>query len=155
MFRDITPLLACPAAFADAVRRLADRFRDHHVEVIAAAEARGFLFAAPLALELGAGLVPIRKAGKLPFTTISHTYDLEYGTDVVQMHVDAIRPGASVLMVDDLLATGGTMEACCHLVEKAGGRVVGCGFVIELAGFPPPSVSPRYEPFSLIRYEGM
>ena len=154
LFRDITPLLASPAAFGDAVRRLAERFRDRRIEIVAAAEARGFLFAGPVAIELHAGLVPIRKKGKLPFTTISHTYDLEYGSDTVEMHVDAIRPGASVLMVDDLLATGGTMEACCRLVEKAGGRVVGCAFAIELAGFHAAERLARYEPFSLIRYEG-
>jgi adenine phosphoribosyltransferase len=155
LFRDITPLLANPAAFRDAVRRLAERFRHRRVDVVAAAEARGFLFAGPLALELHAGLVPIRKKGKLPFATLSHTYDLEYGSDTVQMHVDAIRSGANVLMVDDLLATGGTMEACCRLVEKAGGRVVGCAFVIELAGFHAAERLARFEPFSLIRYEGL
>ena len=154
LFRDITPLLASPVAFREAVRRLADHFRQGKVEVVAAAEARGFLFAGPLAQELQAGLVPIRKKGKLPFTTISHTYDLEYGSDTVQMHVDALRPGASVLLIDDLLATGGTMEACCHLVEKAGGRVVGCGFVIELAGFRAAERLAAYHPYSLIRYEG-
>ena len=154
LFRDITPLLANPAAFCEAVYRLAEHFRARKVEVVAAAEARGFLFAAPLALALQAGLVPIRKKGKLPFATISYTYDLEYGSDTVQMHVDAIRPGASVLLVDDLLATGGTMEACCHLVEKAGGRVAGCAFVIELAGFRAAERLARYDPFSLIRYEG-
>ena len=154
LFRDITPLLANPAALREAVHRLAGHFRARKVEVVAAAEARGFLFAAPLALELQAGLVPIRKKGKLPFATISYTYDLEYGSDTVQMHVDAIRPGANVLLVDDLLATGGTMEACCRLVEKAGGRVVGCAFVIELAGFRAAERLARYDPFSLIRYEG-
>lgn len=154
LFRDITPLLANPAALREAVDRLAGHFRARKVEVVAAAEARGFLFAAPLALELQAGLVPIRKKGKLPFATISYTYDLEYGSDTVQMHVDAIRPGANVLLVDDLLATGGTMEACCRLVEKAGGRVVGCAFVIELAGFRAAERLARYDPFSLIRYEG-
>lgn len=153
LFRDITPLLASPAAFREAVQRLAERFRDRRVEVVAAAEARGFLFAAPLALELQAALVPIRKRGKLPFSTISHTYELEYGTDTVEMHVDAIRPGARVLVVDDLLATGGTVEACCRLVEKAGGRVVGCALVIELAGLRGAQRLAGYEVFSLIRYD--
>ena len=154
LFRDITPLLASPAAFREAVRQLADRFRARKVEVVAAAEARGFLFAAPVAVELQAGLVPIRKKGKLPFSTISYTYDLEYGTDTLQMHVDAVPPGASVLMVDDLLATGGTMGACCRLVEKAGARVVGCAFLVELAGLRGAEKLSKYETFSLIRYEG-
>ena len=134
LFRDITPLLASPEAFGEAVRRMAERFRTQKIDVIAAAEARGFLFAAPLALELDTALVPIRKPGKLPFETMSHTYDLEYGTDTLGIHADAIPPDAKVLVVDDLLATGGTVEACCRLVEKAGGEVVACAFVIELVG---------------------
>lgn len=134
LYRDITPLLAEPQAFRQAVLQLADAFRDTRPEVIAAAEARGFLFAAPLALEMNAGLVPIRKRGKLPFKTLSHTYDLEYGTDTLEIHCDAIPARARVLVLDDVLATGGTMEACCQLVEKAGGVVVGCGFLLELLG---------------------
>ena len=119
LFRDITPLLASPQAFRKAVCELVERMRDFQVDAVAAVEARGFLFAAPLAIELGAQLVPIRKAGKLPYGTISHTYDLEYGSDTLEMHVDALTPGASVVVVDDLLATGGTVEASCRLVEKA------------------------------------
>ena len=124
----------------------------HRKVVIAAAEARGFLFAAPLALELDAALVPIRKPGKLPFETISHTYELEYGTDTLEIHVDAIPPGAEVLVVDDLLATGGTVEACCKLVEKAGGKVLACAFVIELAGLRGAEKIAGYEHVSLIRF---
>jgi len=153
LFRDITPLLASPRALREAVRQMAEYFCDRQIEVIAAAEARGFLFAAPLALELGAALVPIRKPGKLPYETISHTYELEYGTDTLEMHVDAVPPGAKVLVVDDLLATGGTVEACCKLVEKAGGTVVACAFVIELAGLGGARKIAPYEYVSLIRYE--
>src|SRR3990172_10864020 len=112
LFRDITPLLASPRALRQAVHQMAEQFRDRQIDVVAAAEARGFLFAAPLALELNAALVPVRKPGKLPYKTLSHTYELEYGTDTLQMHADAIPPGANVLVVDDLLATPATLHAC-------------------------------------------
>jgi adenine phosphoribosyltransferase len=153
LFRDITPLLASPEALRQAVRQLADHFRGRKIDAIAAAEARGFLFAAPLALELGTALVPIRKPGKLPSETIAHTYELEYGTDTLEIHADAFPPGANVLVVDDLLATGGTVEACCRLVEKAGGTVVACAFVIELAGLKGAEKIAPYEYISLIRYD--
>jgi adenine phosphoribosyltransferase len=153
LFRDVTPLLASPAVFRGAVRQMADHFHGRGVNVVAAAEARGFLFAGPLALELDAALVPIRKPGKLPFKTMSHSYSLEYGTDTLEMHVDAIQPGATVLVVDDLLATGGTAEACCHMIEKAGGRVVGCVFVIELLDCAGAEKLSKYETFSLVKYE--
>ena len=132
LFRDITPLLASPDAFRQAVCRLAHFARDHKIEAVAAAEARGFLFAAPLAFELGIPLIPIRKRGKLPYHTLSYTYDLEYGSDTMEMHADAVAPGARVLVVDDLLATGGTMDACCRLIERAGGQIAACAFLIEL-----------------------
>jgi adenine phosphoribosyltransferase len=151
LFRDITPLLQDPVAFRQAVREMGDRVRDLKVDLVAAAEARGFLFAAPLAIELQAGLVPIRKHGKLPYKTIAHTYDLEYGSDTLEIHVDAIRPGANVLVVDDLLATGGTVDACCRLVEMAGGNVVGCMFLVELAAFGGVEKVRRYNTISLIR----
>ena len=135
LFRDITPLLQSPVAFQETIRQLAEPFRGQGIDLIAAAEARGFIFAAPLALEINAGLIPIRKPGKLPGKTLSHTYELEYGTDTLQVHADAIiRPGCKVLMVDDLLATGGTIAACCTMIERAGGVVAGCAFVIELVG---------------------
>jgi len=153
LFRDITPLLAAPKAFRRAVEALAERFRHRGVDVVAAAEARGFLFAAPLALELEAALVPVRKPGKLPCQTLSYSYDLEYGTDTLEIHADAIQPGAKVLVVDDLLATGGTIEACCRLVEKAGGRVIGCAFVIELGELSGAAKIAQYEVVSLIRYD--
>ena len=132
MFRDITPLLRDPAAFREAVRRMCEPHEKGSVDVVVGAESRGFIFAGAMALELGAGFVPVRKKGKLPFKTTSATYDLEYGTDTLQMHTDAISGGTRVLMVDDLLATGGTMAACCRMVEEAGGRIVGIEFLIEL-----------------------
>jgi adenine phosphoribosyltransferase len=132
LFIDVTPLLGDAAAFHQAVTEMANPFRSMKIDVVAAAEARGFIFAAPVALQLNAALVPIRKPKKLPSKTLSYTYDLEYGSDTLEIHADAITPGAKVLVVDDLLATGGTIEACCKLVEKAGGTVVGCDFLIEL-----------------------
>jgi adenine phosphoribosyltransferase len=152
IFRDITPLLGNAAAFHRAVMDLANPFRMKKIDVVAAAEARGFIFAAPVALELNAALVPIRKPKKLPSKTLSHTYDLEYGSDTLEIHADAIKPGAKVLVIDDLLATGGTVDACCQLVEKAGGTVVGCAFLIELAGFNGAEKIAKYQTVSLIRY---
>ncbi|MDR0609018.1 MAG: adenine phosphoribosyltransferase [Planctomycetaceae bacterium] len=133
LFYDITTLIQKGDAFRETVRQLAEKVKLWgSIDLIAAPEARGFIFAAPLAAELGAGLIPIRKPGKLPFKTVSKSYDLEYGTNTVQMNIDAIQPGKRVLLVDDLLATGGTMEACRQLVTESGGHVVGAAFVIEL-----------------------
>jgi adenine phosphoribosyltransferase len=132
LFRDITPLLADPEAFAAAVDALCDGFAGIGVEYVAAVEARGFIFGAAVARKLGVGFVPIRKQGKLPFKTESVSYDLEYGTDTLEVHSDAIRRGEKVLMVDDLLATGGTMAAACKLIEKIGGQIAGITFLIEL-----------------------
>lgn len=151
-FRDITPLLKSPAAFGETIRRFADHFRGHRVDLIAAAEARGFIFAAPLALELNAGFVPVRKPGKLPFETHSFHYELEYGTDTLEVHADGLQPGQRVLLVDDLLATGGTMAACCRLTEQCGATVVGCAFVIELVDLAGAKKLTPYEVYSLIRY---
>ena len=153
LFRDITPLLASPDAFSTAIRHLAEHFRDVDIDVVVAAEARGFIFAAPLALELGIGFVPIRKPGKLPFETHVFNYELEYGTDTLEMHTDGAQAGQNVLVVDDLLATGGTVEACCQLLEKTGAHVVGCAFLIELAGLGGLERIAPHEAFSLIRYE--
>jgi len=133
MFRDITPLLATPEAFGRAVQAFADAFRDARPTTILAAESRGFIFAAPLALELGAAFIPVRKPGKLPFQTRKHSYDLEYGSDTLEMHIDAVTPASRVLLIDDLLATGGTIEACLKLAQESGAEVVGCGFLIELS----------------------
>ena len=132
LFRDITPLLADAKAFAAAIDALCVGFTDVGVEYVAAVEARGFIFGAAVARKLGVGFVPIRKKSKLPFKTESITYDLEYGTDTLEVHNDAVKKGAKVLMVDDLLATGGTMAAACKLIEKIGGQIVGISFLIEL-----------------------
>src|SRR5207249_388404 len=132
LFKDITPLLATPDAFRHAVNLLAEHYRGQAVDAVASAEARGFLFAAPLALELNKPLVPLRKPGKLPYQTHSFSYELEYGNAELHVHIDAVTPGARVLLVDDVLATGGTMRAGCQLVEMAGGQVAGCAFLIEL-----------------------
>ena len=133
LFRDITPLLGNPDAFAAAIDALCADFVEAGVDYVAAIEARGFIFGGAVAKKLGVGFVPIRKKGKLPFETESITYALEYGTDTLEVHSDAVSRGAKVLMVDDLLATGGTMVAACKLIEKAGGQIVGITFLIELS----------------------
>lgn len=153
LFYDITPLLGCPQVFRQAVEDMAAQAQPLKVDVVAAAEARGFLFAAPIALELGVPLVPIRKPGKLPYKTMAHTYDLEYGSDTLEVHIDAVSPGASVLVVDDLLATGGTVEACCRLIEKMGGKVAGCAFLIELVGLGGAKRLVEYPLISLLKLE--
>ena len=152
LFRDITPLLASPDALREAVHRLAAPFRDQKIDAIVAAEARGFIFAAPLALELNIGFVPIRKPGKLPFDTHSFHYELEYGTDTLEMHVDGVGSGDRVLVVDDLLATGGTVEACLELLANVGAEVTGCAFVIELEGLNGAEKLKPHEVVSLIKY---
>jgi adenine phosphoribosyltransferase len=152
IFKDITPLLADPAAFQHAIKLLSDHYRDKHIDAVAAAEARGFLFAAPLALQLKKPLIPLRKPGKLPFRTYSLKYELEYGTAELQMHIDGVVGGHRVLLIDDLLATGGTMHAGCQLIEKAGGQVAGCAFLVELAFLKGRDKLRPYEIFSLIRY---
>jgi adenine phosphoribosyltransferase len=131
-FKDITPLLADPGGLAESVGALADYARQLRIDCVVAAEARGFLLGPALALELGAGFVLARKPGKLPYHTVSAEYVLEYGSGQLELHSDAVRDGARVLVHDDLLATGGTAAALCELVEQLGGEVVGCGFLIEL-----------------------
>ncbi len=152
IFKDITPLLASPDAFAHAIKLLAKYYRDVPMDAIAAAEARGFLVAAPLALELRKPLVPLRKPGKLPYRTYSLKYDLEYGSAELHMHVDGIQHKDRVLLVDDLLATGGTMKAGCGLIERAGGVVAGCGFLVELAFLNGREKLRGYEVHSLVKY---
>ncbi|MEM1226058.1 MAG: adenine phosphoribosyltransferase [Planctomycetota bacterium] len=132
LFRDITPMLASPSALKQAVTQMAAPFESSEVDVIAAAEARGFIFGTALAMELGAGFVPIRKPGKLPFDRHSFAYDLEYGTDELEIHVDGVQSGQRVLVVDDLLATGGTVEACIRLLQQFEATIVGCSFLIHL-----------------------
>ena len=133
IFKDITPLLADAGLFREACALMAAPFGDHGVTLVAAIESRGFLLAGQIAEALGAGVVPIRKVGKLPYTTRRVTYQLEYGTDALEVHVDACHENSRVLTVDDVLATGGTASAACELIESVGGEVVGCSFLIALA----------------------
>jgi adenine phosphoribosyltransferase len=152
MFKDITPLLSDPAAFAGSIAQLRDHFASQKISVIAAAEARGFIFGAPLALELKAGFVPIRKPGKLPYATIAQEYQLEYGKDKLEVHSDALGPGQRVLLIDDVLATGGTMKACHDLVTSTGALVVACAFLIELSFLNGRAKLAPSEIFSLVTY---
>jgi adenine phosphoribosyltransferase len=153
LFKDITPLLSSPEAFQAAIDQMADHFREAQIDVIVGAEARGFIFAAPLALALGVSFVPIRKPGKLPFESYSHDYDLEYGSDRLEIHVDGVTDGNRVLIVDDLLATGGTVQACIQLLQKCGAEVVGTAFVIELVGLQGAEKIAPFPVHSLLRYE--
>lgn len=153
MFKDITPLLANPAALALSVELLANPFRGRHVDLVAGAESRGFIFGIAVAQALSCGFIPIRKPRKLPAEKISITYDLEYGQDTLEMHQDAIVQGKHVLIVDDLLATGGTMKACCDLVQLTGGDVIGIAVLIELAFLKAGSRFAEYDLHSVIRYE--
>jgi adenine phosphoribosyltransferase len=152
LFKDITPLLAQPEAFGEAIQRMQDHYRGQQVDAVAAAEARGFLFAAPLALLMERPLIPLRKPGKLPYRTHALQYDLEYGSAELQVHIDGVAAGARVLLVDDLLATGGTMLAGCRLIEKAGGRVAGCAFLVELTFLKGREKLAPHEVFSLIHF---
>ena len=152
LFKDITPLLAEPRALQYAIDRMVEHYPAPTVDAVAAVEARGFLFAAPLALRLQKPLIPLRKPGKLPYQTHTLQYDLEYGSAELQIHIDALTADKRVLLVDDLLATGGTMLAGCQLVEKAGGTVMGCVFLVELAFLRGRDKLKPYEVFSLIKY---
>ena len=152
LFRDITPLLSNPAAFQYTIDKLAEHYQDAKIDSIVTAEARGFIFAAPLALALKASFIPVRKPGKLPFSTHSFHYELEYGTDSLEMHTDALKAGERVLLLDDLLATGGTIGACIKMAEKAEVEVVGCAFIIELAGLNGRQNLHNKEVFSLLEY---
>jgi len=153
LFRDITPLLASHEAFGHAIDRMAELVQDAEIDAVVAAEARGFIFATPLALKLGAGFIPIRKPGKLPFDTHAFHYELEYGADTLEMHIDGLKTGQRVLVVDDLLATGGTVRACCELVEKCGAHVAACLFLVELVGLDGRrQILPRRAE-SLIQYD--
>ncbi len=152
LFRDITPLLQSPKAFRAAVRRLAERYEGKKVDKVLCVESRGFLFGAPLALKLGVGLVIVRKPGKLPWKTRSVKYALEYGTDVIEMHQDAVLPGERVVIVDDLLATGGTASAGAQLVTEHGAKVVECAFVIELEALGGRKRLAPAKVFSVLQY---
>jgi len=152
LFKDITPLLAEPRAFRAAVDAFLRHYRGRRIDAVAAAEARGFLFAAPLALLMERPLVPLRKPGKLPYDTYAFEYDLEYGKGELHVHVDGVQPDSHVLLIDDLLATGGTMQAGCKLIEKAGGHVAGCAFLVELRFLNGRERLQPHEVFSLIQY---
>ncbi len=151
-FKDITTLLRNGPAFQSVINSIADQYRDQQVDIVAGVESRGFIFSAPVAYQLGAGLVPIRKPGKLPADTIEVAYSLEYGTNTLQMHADAFPRGARVLLVDDLLATGGTIAAAVQLVNQLGGEIVGLAFVIELGFLNGRATLGEYPIFSLVRY---
>jgi adenine phosphoribosyltransferase len=151
-FKDITTLLKDAEAYRKAVEALADRVRHLNVDLIVGPEARGFVVGAPLALMLGVGFVPIRKSGKLPAETVEASYDLEYGSDRLAIHKDAVKPGQRVLVADDLLATGGTISTCIRLVEALGGEVAGAAFLIELAYLNGRDRLGGKQVFSLITY---
>ena len=153
VFKDITLILQDGKLLGQAMEAMASRFRNQGITKVVGAEARGFIFAPVVAYLLGAGFVPVRKPGKLPHKTLGISYTLEYGTDRLEIHEDGILKGEKVLCLDDLLATGGTMKACCGLVEKLGGKVVGCGFLIELGFLPGREKLHGYEVFSVIKYD--
>src|SRR5437763_12921989 len=153
VFRDITPLLLDPGALDHAIGQIAQFARERDVHVVAAAEARGFILGGAVARRIGAGFIPVRKPGKLPWDTHSAEYVLEYGVDALEIHQDAVADGARVLVHDDLLATGGTAAAVCDLITKAGGEVVGCSFLAELAFLGGRSKLPGCEVQSLVVYD--
>lgn len=152
IFRDVTPLMKDKDAYKEAIRLLVEFAKDKEVDVVVGPEARGFLFGCPVAIELGVGFVPVRKPGKLPRETVSVKYDLEYGSNEIHMHKDSIEKGQKVLIVDDLLATGGTVEATVKLIEQLGGVVVGCAFLIELEELNGRKTLENYEVLSLMKY---
>jgi len=152
LFYDITTLLQDPLGLRAAIDGLALPFMDQGIEIVVGIESRGFIFGAAVADRIGAGFSPVRKPGKLPSTCVRATYDLEYGTDCLEIHEDAVSKGQRVLIVDDLLATGGTVQACCQLVERTGAKIVGCAFAIELVALNGRKVIAPHEAFSLIQY---
>lgn len=151
-FKDITTLLSNGPAFRQVIKSLADRYQNRNIDAVAGVESRGFILSAPLAYELGVGLVPIRKPGKLPAETYQIEYELEYGTNKLEIHRDAFKPGSRVLLIDDLLATGGTIAAASHLIEQVGGTVDELAFLIELTFLHGRDRLKKYPIFSLIQY---
>ena len=151
-FKDITPLLSDPSGLSLAVELMANPWRDHRPDLVVGAESRGFIFGTALAQSLSCGFVPVRKPGKLPYETVSVEYELEYGTDTLEMHKDAITPGQKVLLVDDLIATGGTAKAACDLIERLGGQVLGLVVLIELEELKGRDLMGSVEVHSLLRY---
>ena len=154
LFRDITPLLQNPIALHQAIDMLALHWKGVHIDRIVGIEARGFVVGAALAYKLGVGISLVRKKNKLPYKTVGATYQLENGEDTLEMHIDAIEPGSNVLVVDDLLATGGTACAAVNLVEKLEGKVLGVGFLIELVELGGRRKLPNYDVYSLMEFEG-
>lgn len=154
MFRDVTGILQDADGFALAVDKMSDMVKDLDFDLVVGAEARGFIFGAAMAYKLHKAFVPARKKGKLPRETVSESYELEYGTAEIELHKDAIAPGQKVVVVDDLIATGGTVEAICRLVEKLGGEVVKVCFIMELAGLKGREKLAKYDVDSAIVYEG-
>jgi adenine phosphoribosyltransferase len=154
VFWDITPLLKDPQAFRECIKQLARHFRGKMIDAVVSNEARGFILGGALAYELGVGFVPVRKKGKLPSRAVEFTYQKEYESDTVEIHEDAVEPGQRVLVIDDLLATGGTVKANVELVEKLGGKVVGIGFLIELEYLHGrEALGDKYDIFSIIKFE--
>jgi len=152
LFKDITTLLTDPQAFREVIDNLTDRFRGNDIDLVAAIESRGFIFGAPLAYQLGAGFVPVRKPNKLPADKIAEEYSLEYGRNVLEMHVDAVKRGHKVLIVDDLLATGGSARATVKLIERLGGEVVSLAFLVELTFLNGVDKLKGYDVYSIVKY---
>ncbi len=152
VFKDITPLFLNPSSLKEIVSKISDHYANQKIDILVGAEARGFLIGPAVAINLNAGFVPVRKPGKLPYETASTTYELEYGTDTLEIHKDAVKADDNVLMIDDLLATGGTMAASCKLVESLGGKIMGCAFIIELGFLNGRDLLSKYDVFSLIQY---
>jgi adenine phosphoribosyltransferase len=153
LFRDITTLLKDRQGFRVAVDAMASKYHNSGIDKVVCVEARGFLLGGAIAYQLDCGVVPVRKPGKLPFDTVKQTYDLEYGTDSIEVHRDGVKAGDRVLLVDDLLATGGTAKAAADLVERLGGEVVSCVFLVELIGLEGRNLLGEYDVFSVIEYE--
>ncbi|PIQ90918.1 MAG: adenine phosphoribosyltransferase [Candidatus Omnitrophica bacterium CG11_big_fil_rev_8_21_14_0_20_41_12] len=154
LFRDVTTLIQNKVAFKKSVDLLAKKYKGKGFDKVVGVEARGFIFGAAVAHKINAGFVPVRKKGKLPYKTISTTYELEYGTDTLEIHQDAIAPGEKVLIIDDLLATGGTVKAVTELVNQLGGKIAGIGFVIELVDLHGKDKLKEYPLYSLIKFQG-
>ena len=153
LFRDITTLLKDREGFRLAIKSMASKYTGMGIDKIVCVEARGFLLGGALAYELECGVVPIRKPGKLPYRTVKQTYELEYGTDTIEVHEDGIDDGDRVLLVDDLLATGGTARAAVDLVEKLGGKILSCAFLVELSDLKGRRLLDKYDIFSVIQYD--
>ncbi len=153
-FRDITTLMQDPAAFKEACDVFHNRYKDMNIEKVVGIDARGFVFGAVLAYHLGVGFVPVRKKGKLPYNTISESYTLEYGKNEVEMHEDAITPGEKVVIIDDLIATGGTIEAAVKLVKKLGGDIQECGFIVELPDLKGRDKIKGENIFAMVEFDG-